>query len=92
MTTRKQLITTKYLELTKELKQYINDEVLPSLEDYDICDLLFFINLYLKEINGNYKQSINDLLECKNIKLDDETFETIYNIIAPFIVWYKQLC
>jgi hypothetical protein len=44
MTTKKQILIKKYIEYQNEVKQIINCNILPSLEDFDILDILLYFN------------------------------------------------
>ena len=88
--TRKELITTKYNELILSLKDYITASIFPSLEEMDLVDIIFFFNLYFKS-ETTYKLSLKDLLELKNINVNDKQLDDIYNIVLPFIIWLKTL-
>ena len=88
-TTRKELIIKKYNCLLKSLNNKDIINVLPSLDEMDLADIIYFFNLYFE--NGYYKESLLHLLELKDIKLNDEEFDDMYDIVFPFIVWLKYL-
>ena len=88
-TTRKELIIKKYNCLLKSLNNKDIINVLPSLDEMDLADIIYFFNLYFE--NGYYKESLLHLLELKDIKLNDEEFDNMYDIVFPFIVWLKYL-
>lgn len=90
MTTRRELIIDKYSELITSLKNHFTDSLFPPLGEIDLVDLLFFFNLYFKT-EENYKTALNDLLQLKNINVNERQFEEIYKIVLPFIVWLKSL-
>ena len=89
-TTRKLLIIEKYNELINKLKEYITVDIFPSLDDIDIADLVFFVSLNFAGSKNNYQEALKDLIDCHNIKLDDETFIEVYNVVHPFILWFKN--
>ena len=91
-TTRKQLITEKYNELTDKLTNYIDSELFPSLDDIDVVDLVYFFSLtFVGGATDNYENQLKDLLYCRNIECDDDKFKQIYSIVSPYIVWFKSL-
>ena len=90
-TTRKQLITEKYNDLTNELKEYTSIDIFPSLDNIDIADLVFFFSLSFSGSKSSYEEQLKDLLDCHNIKLDDEKLIEVYNVVHPFILWFKNL-
>ena len=89
-TTRKLLIIEKYNELINKLKEYITVDIFPSLDDIDVADLVFFVSLNFAGSKNNYQEALKDLIDCHNIKLDDEIFIEVYNVVHPFILWFKN--
>lgn len=89
--TRKELITEQYTILKTQIEQtgLIKSELFPSLNDIDIGDLIYFFQLTFSD-SSNYKESIIDLLECKNIYLNEKEQEQIVNIIIPFLVIFNK--
>lgn len=89
--TRKELITEQYAILKTQIEQtgLIKSELFPSLNDIDIGDLIYFFQLTFSD-SSNYKESIIDLLECKNIYLNEKEQEQIVNIIIPFLVIFNK--
>ena len=90
-TTRKLLIIEKYNELINKLKEYITVDIFPSLDNIDVADLIFFFSLSFAGSKNNYQEALKDLIDCHNIKLDDKTFIEVYNVVHPFILWFKNL-
>ena len=41
MTTRKDIIIEKYCILEKELMKFLDRDILPDLDEMDVCDLVF---------------------------------------------------
>lgn len=89
-TTRKELITTKYNHLIFQLNEFIPASIFPSLEEMDLVDVLFLFNMYFKN-ETLYKSSLKDLIELKNIDINETQLNHIYDIVLPFIVWLKAL-
>jgi hypothetical protein len=92
MATRKELIILKYMILTAKLREYLDEDLLPSIDDVDVADLVFFFNLYFQGAPaGNYTQALTDILECKGVKLDTATFAAVLEIVTPFADWFNHL-
>jgi hypothetical protein len=89
--TRKELITEQYAILKTQIEQtgLIKGDIFPSLNDIDIGDLIYFFQLTFSD-SSNYKESIIDLLECKNIYLDIKEQDKIVNIIIPFLEIFNK--
>ena len=49
--TRKEMITIRYENLKSELELYIDGNLFPSLDDYNITDIVYYLNLYFPK-NG----------------------------------------
>ena len=90
MTTRKELITKKYLSLISQLNEFIPASIFPSLDEIDLVDVIFLFNLCFKN-ESSYKASLKDLIELKNVAVSDAQLNQIYDIVLPFIVWLKAL-
>ena len=48
--TRKEIISEKYNLLKIELEKYINENLFPSLDNYDISDIIYYLNLYFQKV------------------------------------------
>jgi len=90
MTTRKDLIIKNYLKLQNELQPLLTDKrLLPNIEDVDIVDLLFYLNLYF--YSDDIDTSVRILINTKSITFkDDEVKQKVIDIIKPFIIWLKN--
>ena len=86
---RKIIIIRNYLKMCDDLKKYINQDFFPS-DLYDVIDIIFFIT-YTFTNENEYTQIIDDMLEIKNIELDNEKFELVCDIIINFINLIKSL-
>jgi hypothetical protein len=91
-TTRKELITIKYNELQKELKQFIAVDIFPSLDDIDVADLIFYLALtFPGGPNDDYRTQLKNILSCHNLEYSEEDFNKIYSIVNHYIIWFKTL-
>ena len=88
MTTRGALITEKYSTLHIELKKYIQQDILPSLEDIDIVDLVFFISLTFGQKKDDYHENLDNLVSIHGVKLEKEHYDLLYEKIKQFLDWY----
>ena len=84
--TRKMIIIKKYNEFLLELSDNGINSVFPSLEDFDLLDLLYFFDLKFSN-STDYKTSLKELIEYSPVKLTDEEIDNIYPIIEKFIKW-----
>lgn len=93
MTTRKQLIIEKYGELKTELKAYFDDELFPSLEDIDLCDLVYYVTFTFLGVNTplQYHGKILELISTNGIKMSDEVLQKVVPLIIDFVDWLRAL-
>ena len=90
--TRKEIIQEKYILLKNELEKYIDQNLFPSLDDFDISDIVYYLNLYFpKGFESNYSNTIERLMKNKNIELDDNKYSDVVNLIIDFINFLNNL-
>jgi len=90
--TRKEIIQEKYILLKTKLEKYIDQNLFPSLDDYSISDIVFYLNLYFPKGNeNNYNETIEILIKSKNIELSDNHFSDVVNLIIDFINFLNNL-
>ena len=87
MTTKKEVLIKKYIDYQNEVKQIINVTILPSLEDFDILDILLYFNLYFNIGQTNYEQTINDIVEMNNLKIDNNDLQKVMPLTIDLIDW-----
>lgn len=90
--TRKEFITNNYIKLIQDLKEtkIFENDVLPSLDiDMDIADICYLFNMIFPS-GCNYEEGINQLLDTKDIKLNDKNTKKVYGIIIPFLEICKK--
>ena len=83
-TTRKEIITKQYEVLKEQIKLYIDIDIFLSLDDYDISDLILFINIYFPQ-DSDYNKTIKKLMDDKNIVIDNNAYWMISSLIINFI-------
>ena len=92
MESRRQKILSRYTELSIKIKNLLNKNVLPDLNNYDICDLLFLLINHFSDSNlTNYKQKINYIIDFDDNIIIQEERDLIYDIIYEFIIWLQNL-
>ena len=81
MTTKKDLVIHMYKYLKSELENYIDGSVFPSLDDYDITYIIYYLNLYFPKGNEEeYINTIEKLMKQKQIDINDNDFITVENL------------
>ena len=90
MTTKKDLLIHMYQYLKTELEVYIDGSLFPSLDDYDITDIIYYLNIYFPK--GGEQEYINTIEKLmKQIELHDDDFTTVVNLIIDFINFLNNL-
>ena len=88
--TRKEIIVNKYLEFQNNIKQIVDVDIFPTLEDLDIVDLLLFFNMTFG-YTTEYESIINDLILFNSVKILPEDLIKVMPIINQFIDEFKLL-
>ena len=90
--TRKEIIIEKYNLLKIELNKYISENLFPSLDNYDLSNIIYYLNYYFpKGSEDYYFDTIERLLKTKNIELDDNDYSDVVNLIINFINFLNNL-
>jgi predicted nucleic acid-binding protein len=90
--TRKEIIIENYLILKLALEEFIDGSLFPSLSDYEITDIVYYLNLYFPK-NGEeeYINTIEKLMNQKGIQINDNDFTTVTNLILDFINFLNNI-
>ena len=71
---------------------HIDGSLFPSLDDYDITDIIFYLNLYFaKGREEEYIDTIEKLMKQKQIDINDDDYTTVVNLIIDFINFLNNL-
>ena len=92
MSTKKDLVIHIYKYLKSQLEVYIDGSVFPSLDDYDITDIIYYLNLYFPKGNEEeYINTIEKLMKQKQIDINDDDYTTVVNLIIDFINFLNNI-
>ena len=93
MTTRKDIIIEKYCILEKELTKFLDRDILPDLDEMDVCDLVFFITYQFMgvEKEEDYEKKIVELITSHDLEVNKDNLKHIVPLISSFVQWLKQL-
>ena len=94
MTTRKEILTEKYIEFQEELNnEGIKCFVFPPIEEVDLSNLIHIFEKKFKNSN-NYKDTIKELISyyslIYSINLTDDKLDKIFPFIEKFIKYYFE--
>ena len=93
MTTRKIIIENEYLRLCKQITTILNKKIMPSLDTYELSDILFILVQHFSDCDDiNYKSKIDFIIDLDTAQMvtQDER-DKIYDVIYDFVKWFKTL-
>jgi hypothetical protein len=93
MTTRKELIINKYIELQKELNEnYQINGLFPSLDDVDVSDLLYFFNLKFTSDDELFrKNKVKEIAKYCQVEINEDKFNEVFILINSYIDFLKDI-
>ena len=93
MSTRKELIIEKYCILEKQLLDFLDADILPDIDDVDICDIVFIITFQFLgiETEEQYERKITEMIKSNNLEISKEKLSSVVPLISSFVQWLKQL-
>lgn len=93
MTTRKDLIIAKYVELEIEMKKHIDATLFPSLDEIDVADMVYYITMiFLGVITDiQFHAKIQELLDTNGVKVSNDVFQKMAPLIIDFVNWLRVL-
>ena len=78
------------MEFQNNIKEIVDVDIFPSLEDMDIVDLLLFFNMSFG-YTDNYTDIINDLIFFNKVKIQPDDLLKVMPVIIQFIDEFKLL-
>ena len=93
MTTRKDIIVQKYCILERELLKFLDCDILPDINDVEVCDLVFMITYQFMGIENDeeYEKKIVEMIKSNDLKVNKEDLKHIVPLISSFVQWLKQI-
>jgi len=83
---RSEKITQTYNKLIQTYKDFLGEqEILPTLDDIDLVDVVNYVNLELKPLEGEYKTFIVNLASSYQLKYNNKDFENAYPKIKTYL-------
>ena len=87
MTTKKEVLIKKYMDYQNQVKQIIDCNILPSLEDFDILDILLYFNLYFNNGQLDYKKIIDDIIDSNKLNINENDLQIVMPLTLDLIDW-----
>ena len=93
MPTKKELIIENYLILIKALEEFVDKSLFPSLEELEIVDVIYLLNLFFPKSKNDeeHLDMIKFLISSKEIIIRDEHLPIVYNLIMDFINFLNNI-
>ena len=87
MATKKEVLIKKYIEYQDQVKKIINCNILPSLEDYDILDILLYFNLYFNLGQIDHEKTIRDIIYWNDLVIQEDDIQKVLPLTLELIKW-----
>ena len=87
MATEKEVLIKKYIEYQDQVKKIINCNILPSLEDYDILDILLYFNLYFNLGQIDHEKTIRDIIYWNDLVIQEDDIQKVLPLTMELIKW-----
>ena len=87
MTTKKEVLIKKYMDYQNQIKQIIDCNILPSLDDFDILDILLYFNLYFNIGQPDYKKVIDDIIDLNKLNINENDLQMVMPLTLDLIDW-----
>ena len=87
MATKKEVLIKKYIEYQDQVKKIINCNILPSLEDYDILDILLYFNLYFNLGQIDHEKTIRDIIYWNDLVIQEDDIQKVLPLTMELIKW-----
>ena len=88
--TKKDYFIHQYSNFKNELKPIISTDFLPSLDNVDICDVIYYFNYKFSDVK-DYNPIIIELLISNNIQLTEPQFHLLLPIFNIYIDKFKSV-
>ena len=91
--TKKELITENYLTLINALKEFIDKSLFPSLDEFNLVDIVSLLNLFFPkdQTEEEYINTIKFLIIQKEIVISDDHLPIVINLIIDFINFLNNI-
>ena len=87
MTTKKEVLIKKYIAYQHQVKHITSCNILPSLEDYDILDVLLYFNLYFNIGQPDKEKTIRNIIELNNFDIKEDDIQKVLPLTLELIEW-----
>ena len=89
-TTIKEVLIIKYNFLLENIKQHTDIQIFPSLDDYEIYELIYYFNTYFFNFQDR-RETLIQIIKSKDLQISDDTFKIIYPYVDEFLNSFHKL-
>ena len=89
-TTIKEVLIIKYNFLLENIKQHTDIQIFPSLDDYEIYELIYYFNTYFFNFQDR-RETLIQIIKSKDLKISADTFKIIYPYVDDFLNSFHKL-
>ena len=90
MTTKKDLIQEKYIQLLEKIKIHTDIMIFPSIDEFEIYEMVYYFNLYFFNYNNPFTV-VQDIIKQKELNISDEIVNLIFPDIEIFLTFFHQI-
>ncbi len=87
---RRDFFISQYFNLQNEIKMITNNNFLPSLEDFDVVDIIYMFSYTFVSVS-KYDDIVIELLKNNGIKLSQDQLNQLLPICSKYINSIKQV-
>ena len=90
MTTRREYLLQQYNDFSSEVLVITKTNIVPSIKDYDLVDILYFFN-YTFTDEENYDTIVRQMMQYNKIQISEDDYKVLYPIFLKYIDIFKNI-
>ena len=90
MTTRREFLLQQYNDFSSEVLTITKTNIVPSIADYDLVDILYFLN-YTFTDEENYDTIVRQMMKYNKIQISEDDYKVLYPIFLKYIDIFKNI-
>lgn len=87
---RREYFTAKYKEFTADVKEIVPTNIIPSLDDIDLVDALYFFEYTFRD-EIDYERIVRQLVQYNGIKITEAQIQLLLPIFSKYIDLFKTI-
>ena len=90
MTTRREYLLKQYNDFSSEVLTITKTNIVPSIADYDLVDILYFFN-YTFADEECYDTIVRQMMQYNKIQISEDDYKVLYPIFLKYIDIFKNI-